>query len=96
VQLIYCLSSRNIIVKTTLPRRIYYHTGIAILIVLLTGINQIRAQNNFAELKKLIQGIRVEMPSGLGESDTMEYTFIHAGCYCSISQATTGKKERMN
>ena len=70
--------------------------NITTLVVLLAAINQSQAQDNFQELRKLINGIRMEMPSGFGESSFIEYTFINAGCYCSLSQATTGKKEKMN
>jgi hypothetical protein len=70
--------------------------AILIVITWLFITSQSWAQENFQGLSRLVNAIKFEMPSSFGDPNSIEYTFIHAGCYCSISQATTGNKENSN
>ena len=65
-------------------------------LALILSTNVSFAQPNIHKLGLLINEISFDLPSDFGEPNSIEYTFVNAGCYCSISQASTGKKERMN
>lgn len=73
-----------------------YRYAIFAVIVWLFLTSRSWAQDNLRGLNEIVNAIKLEMPTSFGNTNTIEYTFINAGCYCSISQATTGNKEKTN
>ena len=72
-----------------------FKLGLVVLSILLP-LQTTMAQTNINNLGELINNVDFELPVGFGITNKVRYTFVNAGCYCSISQATTGKKEKSN
>ncbi len=60
------------------------------------GKAQLEKTTSMRELDAILNQNIVELPVGFGNSTMISYTFLNAGCICSITQGTTGKKSRMN
>jgi len=60
------------------------------------GKAQLVKSSSMRELDAILNQNIVELSVGFGNSTMIRYTFLNAGCICSITQAITGKKSRMN